>query len=368
MAALRVQPRPGNLPADTTSFVGRHQEIAAAKGLVSQARVVTLTGPGGVGKTRLALRVAHAVRRDFRDGVWLVELAELGDPSLLAATVAERLELRDQSFRAPIDIVTEYLAEREVLLVLDNCEHLVDDCARFTSAVVRACPRVRVLATGRQSLGVYGETVLPVPPLPTPDPDRPPPADALARYDSVRLFVERALIDWSHDLCSGPERLVRARASVFAGSFDLAAVEHVAGGDGVPPHGVPELVHSLVDKSILQREDHDGAARYRMLETLREYGEEQLTAAGDEGAVRRRHRDWYRDLITRAWPCWTIASPGRTSWASGTTAPGRCGPSPTSRPTTTWSGPSPPPGRRWASTRCSVTGRARPSCSKHSPG
>ncbi|MEU6879098.1 LuxR C-terminal-related transcriptional regulator [Streptomyces sp. NPDC046712] len=352
---------------------------------MSEARVVTLTGPGGVGKTHLALRVAHGLRRSFRDGVWIVELAELTDASLLAATVAERLGLRDQSFRDPVDTVTEHLANREILLVIDNCEHLVDDVAMFTSTLIRACPRVRVLATSRQSLGVYGEAVLPVPPLPAPDPDRSLDPEALARYDSIRLFIERAravqpsfditadnqavlarlcrdldgiplaielsaarlralsldqietrlterfrlltlgprtapgrqrtlraLIDWSHDLCSGPEQRVWARASVFAGSFDLAAVEHVAGGDGVPAERIPELVHSLVDKSVLQREDHAGTVRYRMLATMREYGRERLAASGEEAAVRLRHRDWYRDLIERLEAEWV--GPDQAMW------------------------------------------------------
>lgn len=385
MATLTAGAPPGNLPADVTSFVGRRSEVSQAKRLMTQSRVVTLTGPGGVGKTRLALRVAQGLGRDFRDGVWLIELAALSDPRLLTHTVAEKLGLRDQSARPTIETITEHLDSRTALLVLDNCEHLVDDCARFTDTLIRSCPRVRVLATSRQSLGVYGETVLVVPPLPTPDPDRSHPPEEFASYDSVRLFVERAravhtafdvtadnqaalarlcrdldglplaieltttwlrtlslhqieerlteryqllttgprdaptrqrtlrgLIDWSHELCSPAERRVWARASVFAGSFDLAALEHVAAGDDVPLDEIPELVHALVDKSIVLCDNEERTARYRMLETLRQYGQEQLVATGEDLAVRRRHRDWYEDLLERFDAAWI--GPDQEAW------------------------------------------------------
>ncbi|MFC8761703.1 ATP-binding protein [Streptomyces sp. NPDC057193] len=352
---------------------------------MAQSRVVTLTGPGGVGKTRLALRVAQGLRRDFRDGVWFVELAALSDPLLLTHTVAEELGLRDQSARPTIETITEHLASHSALLVLDNCEHLVDDCARFTDTLIRSCPRVRVLATSRQSLGVYGETVLVVPPLPAPDPDGSHSPEELASYDSVRLFVERSravqpafdvtadnrvalarlcreldglplaieltttwlrtlslhqieerlaeryrllttgprgapprqrtlrgLIDWSHELCSPAEQRVWARASVFAGSFDLAALEHVVVGDDVPVADIAELVHSLVDKSIVLCDTEERTARYRMLETLRQYGQEQLVAAGEDLTVRRRHRDWYQNLAESFDAAWI--GPDQRDW------------------------------------------------------
>ncbi|MFI8912758.1 ATP-binding protein [Streptomyces sp. NPDC053513] len=353
-----------------TSFVGRRREVAEAKRLLSHVRVLTLTGPGGVGKTRLALRVAEAARHSFPDGVWLVELADLADPSLLAETVAEHLGLHEHGARPSLDVIIDRLEPCEALLVIDNCEHLIDHCALFVAAVVRACPQVRVLATSRQSLGIQGETVLPVAPLHVPDPEGRIPLDALAQHDAVRLFVERAravepafevsegnrdvlarlchaldgiplaielavawlraltpaeieerlseryrllttgprnvpsrqrtlraLVDWSHQLCSRPEQLVWARTSVFAGGFDLAAAEHVAAGDGVPPEDIPQLLRSLVDKSVLIRDE--GGGRYRMLETLREYGHERLAQAGESLATRRRHRDWYATVIER---------------------------------------------------------------------
>ncbi|GAA2747291.1 ATP-binding protein [Kitasatospora cinereorecta] len=364
--------RVGNLPTDVTSFVGRRREITEARRLLASSRLLTLTGPGGVGKTRLALRVAEAARRSFPDGVWLIELADLSDPSLLAHTTAEALGLHVETSGDPVDLVIDHLAARTSLLVLDNCEHLVEPCALFVADLLRSCPRLTVLATGRQSLGVYGESIQLVPPLPVPDPDGELSTEALARYDSVVLFAERAravlpgfdpgaadpqvlarlcreldgiplaielaavwlralslgqleervaeryrllttgprsaptrqrtlraLIDWSHDLCSRPEQLLWARASVFSGGFDLEAVEAVGGGEGVAAEEIPDLVRSLVDKSILIREEQGGAVRYRMLETVREYGQERLAAAGEDPAVRRRHRDWYADLIAR---------------------------------------------------------------------
>ncbi|MEU8586061.1 LuxR C-terminal-related transcriptional regulator [Streptomyces sp. NPDC048664] len=180
------------LPVDVTSFVGRRQQLTDTKRLLATSRIVTLTGPGGVGKTRLAAHVAAGVRRDFRDGVRFVELAELHDASLLTHTVAQQLGLHDQPSRTTIDVIIEHLGSRELLLTLDNCEHLVGDCAVFVDALVRACPRVRILATSRQSLGVYGETTLVVPPLPVPAPDDALSPDALTQHDAVRLFVDRA--------------------------------------------------------------------------------------------------------------------------------------------------------------------------------
>ncbi|WP_418960160.1 ATP-binding protein [Streptomyces tritici] len=386
MAAASGPGTAGDLPADVTSFVGRRREITEALRLLASARLLTLTGPGGVGKTRLALRVAERARRNFRDGVRLVELADLSDPSLLAHTTAERLHLRAEPSLDPVELVVDHLGPREVLLILDNCEHLVERCADFVALLLRSCPRLTVLATSRQSLGVYGESTLLVPPLPVPGPGRPLSAGELGQYDAVTLFVERAravlpgfevtdgaapdvvarlcrdldgiplaielaavwlrtlslgsleerlseryrllttgprsaptrqrtlraLIDWSHDLCSRPEQLLWARAAVFSGGFDLAAVEHVGAGDGVGPEAVPDLVHSLVDKSVLIREEHRGEVRYRMLETLREYGLERLAESGEEEAVRRRHRDWYADLIGRFDAEWI--GPGQEHW------------------------------------------------------
>ncbi|OAH12723.1 putative HTH-type transcriptional regulatorc [Streptomyces jeddahensis] len=184
--------QPGRLPAEVTSFVGRRHEAADVKRMLGTSRLVTLTGVGGVGKTRLALRVADDVRRAFPDGVWLVELAALGSPDLLVQSVAEALEIRDHSSRQAIDVLTEHLRDKQALLVLDNCEHMVDDCALLTDRLLREAPGLRVLATSRQPLGIACEQTLPVPTLALPDSaGRRLSAAALAQCDAVRLFVDR---------------------------------------------------------------------------------------------------------------------------------------------------------------------------------
>ena len=192
MAVSAVERRLGNLPADVTSFVGRRHEVADVKSRLSASRLVTLTGVGGVGKTRLALRVAWEVRRSFGDGVWLVELAGLRDPRLVGQTVAASLGLHDHSTGPSAAWLSDVLAERQLLIVLDNCEHLLEACATLVNALLRAAPGVRIVATSRQALGIDGEYLFAVPPLSVPDPDRRASLEGLERYEAVRLFVERA--------------------------------------------------------------------------------------------------------------------------------------------------------------------------------
>ncbi|MDI9947563.1 protein kinase [Rhodococcus sp. IEGM 1305] len=181
--------RTGGLPLELTSFVDRRTELAEATNLLSTSRLVTLTGIGGVGKTRLALRAAAKAQRNFSDGVTLVELAELLDDSLLSGVVAAALGLRDQSARPSHEVLVEFLAPREVLLVLDNCEQVVAAAAKLAEILLRVCPRLRILATSREPLGIGGETALLIPPLPVPDPDHLP--KGLPRNDAVTLFAER---------------------------------------------------------------------------------------------------------------------------------------------------------------------------------
>jgi predicted ATPase/DNA-binding CsgD family transcriptional regulator len=192
MAASVIDRRVGNLPVDVTSFVGRRRELADVKRLLSVARLVTLTGMGGVGKTRLALRAAADSHRGFADGVWLVELAGLKDPALVGQTVAAALGIQDESAGWSARKLSDLLADRTLLLVLDNCEHLLDACAVLADALLRACPGLRMLATSRQPLGIVGEHNVSVPPLSVPAPDRMPSLEGLAQYEAVSLFVERA--------------------------------------------------------------------------------------------------------------------------------------------------------------------------------
>jgi class 3 adenylate cyclase len=180
-----------NLPAQLTSFVGREKEIAEIKQLLASHRLVTLTGPGGTGKTRLALHVAAEVLETFPDGVWLVELAPLADAALVPRAVATVLGLREDAGRPILATLTDFLSARNLLLILDNCEHVVEACAQLADALLRACPKVVILASSREALGIAGEAPFRVPSLRTPDPRRLPSIKTLTQYDAVRLFVER---------------------------------------------------------------------------------------------------------------------------------------------------------------------------------
>ncbi|WP_225993119.1 ATP-binding protein [Actinomadura rudentiformis] len=349
--------------------MGRRHEVAEVRRMLSTSRTVTLMGVGGVGKTRLAIRVATIMERSFADGVWLVQLADLEKPELLVPTVLESMEIRDHSNRPPMDVLIEHLAGRQALLVLDNCEHLLHECAVLAETLLRATPDLRILATSRHVLGIAGEQTFPVPTLPVPDSG----SHGAAASDAVQLFTERAqavlpefeltednreavelicrrldglplgielaavrlrvlsvwqlldrlddrfrllttgsravlprhqtlraLIDWSHALCTEQERLLWARASVFSGGLDLEAAEAVCAGDGIAREDVVDLVIGLVEKSILTREEHPATVRYRLLETIRQYGRERLADSGQSEELVRRHRDYYRRLAAEA--------------------------------------------------------------------
>ena len=186
------QPPPNNLPLELSSFVGREKELAEVKRLLENNRLLTLTGSGGCGKTRLALAVADNLAERFWDGVWLVELAPLADPSLVPQAVASTLGVREQPGRSLTETLSDYLASNKVLLILDNCEHLVEACAEVAEALLRSCPELRVLATSREALGIIGEVAWPVPSLSLPDLRRLSDIESLPKYESARLFVERA--------------------------------------------------------------------------------------------------------------------------------------------------------------------------------
>ncbi|HEX9527015.1 MAG TPA: LuxR C-terminal-related transcriptional regulator [Streptosporangiaceae bacterium] len=365
MTALALERRKGNLPAEVTRFIGRQRELSQIKAALERYRLVTLRGVGGVGKTRLALHVAADLRRSFDDGVWLVELSALRNAELLARTVAACLGLPDQASGDPLDLLADHLADRHLLLILDTCEHLVDACAKLAEALLRAAPRLQILATSREPLDVMGEQALLISPLEVPDPDAPS-----AGSDSVTLFVDRAeammpgftltaanqqavvevcrgldgiplalelaavrlrtmsveqiaarlddrfrllgtartrldrhqtliaAVGWSHELCTAGEQRLWARLSVFPGDFDLEAAEYVCAGDPLPADTLFDTLGRLVEKSIVLWEQ-DGH-RYRMLDTIREYGAEQLAALGEQDELRRRHRDHYLGLAEQA--------------------------------------------------------------------
>jgi predicted ATPase len=194
--ATDIVARSRGLQRELTTFVGRRRELREVKEALSAGPLLTLVGPAGVGKTRLALRTSSSVRRAFADGVWVAELADLRDPALLAETVASALGLRDVSTRWLVSSLADFMESKHLLLVLDNCEHLLDACAVLADSLLRACPDLKILSTSREPLGVGGETVLDVSPLPLPDDDRVSSPEALVQYDAIRLFVERARAAW----------------------------------------------------------------------------------------------------------------------------------------------------------------------------
>ncbi|WP_269854912.1 ATP-binding protein [Streptomyces sp. RPT161] len=355
---------PGGLPAEVDRLVGRDAELSALRGRLERSRLVTVTGTGGVGKTRLALAAASGSQDRFCGGVRLVELSMVRDAPMVDRAVLEALAVTDHSARPPRSVLAEYLADRELLLVLDGCEYLVAECAALAAELLRRAPGLRILATGRRPLGVPGESVLPLGPLELADqPDGESSAVRLfaeravavvpsfavteanraavgalcRRLDGLPLALElaavrlrtmsveriaeritdrfqllaggdraalprrqtlRAVIGWSHELCTPTQRLLWARLSVFAGEFDLDAVEYVCTGSGLPAEEVRDTVAALVAQSVVIRDEAAEGARYRMLEPVREYGAGWLEALGDTERLRRRHRDWYLGLAT----------------------------------------------------------------------
>lgn len=341
----------GNLPLELDAFVGRSAELAALTALLGSSRLVTVTGAGGIGKSRLAARAAG------REGVWRVELAPVRDAEFVDFAVVEALGLTDHTTRPPREILLAHLAERgagrQLLLVLDGFEHLVDACAELVTDLLRRAPGLRVLAVGRRPLCVTGERVFPLEPLSqeeavalfvdraarqgvsvAADPDT---TELCRRLDGIPLAVElaagrlralspgqllerlddrfrlltgggrdalprhrtlRTAIGWSHELCTLPERLLWSRLSVFAGPFDLAAVEYVCSGNGLAEQDVLDVLTELLTQSVVTREESATGVRYRMLDTVRAYGAEWLEATGDADRLRRRHRDWYLGLAT----------------------------------------------------------------------
>jgi predicted ATPase/DNA-binding SARP family transcriptional activator/class 3 adenylate cyclase len=457
-----------NLPAPLTSFIGREQAMAEVKQLLGHAvacqpsavsptkaaldltdsrqpiaaspvpdgpRLLTLTGSGGCGKTRLALQVAADLLEAYADGVWLVELAALSDPALVPQTVASALGVREESGRPLTAILTDYLRPKQVLVILDNCEHLLTACAQLADALLRGCPQLRILASSREGLGIGGEQTYRVPSLSLPpaegvggwglgvgaglalpNPQAPAP-NPLMQFEAIRLFADRArlsqatfavtqanapavaqvcqrldgiplaielaaarvralpveqiderlddmfrlltggsraalprqqtlraLIDWSYDLLSPPERVLLQRLSVFARGCTLAAAEAVCSdfGFSILDFGLPaksktledrrplsdpiqnpnaqrapeiqneevlDLLMSLVDKSLVQYEQRGEQARYWLLETVRQYGRARLLEVGEAEVVRGRHADYFLQLAEQAEP--ELRGPGQ---------------------------------------------------------
>ena len=346
---------PNNLPTQLTSFIGREKEIADVKSSLELARLVTLTGSGGTGKTRLSQEVGAQLLTNFRHGVWLVELAPLGDESQVIPALAQVFGLQELPFHPLAELVEDYLRDKKLLLILDNCEHLVIACARLTDHLLHQCAGLKILASSREALGIAGEVAYHTPSLEDSestqlfverahasnsnfklsDANRSAVAQICHRLDGIPLAIElaaartnllsaeqiasrlddmfrllvggsrtalprqqtlRALIDWSYDLLDQPERRALAYLSVFAGGWRLEAAEAVLGPDGL------DLLSNLVDKSLIVTEEsgYEGETRYRLLETIRQYAREKLLESGESSTVRELHLEYFLHLAAEA--------------------------------------------------------------------
>jgi predicted ATPase/DNA-binding CsgD family transcriptional regulator len=354
-----------HLPEEPNRFVGRERELGDLRHVLDVARALTLCGAGGIGKTRLAQQVLATVAGDFPDGVWLVELDDLRESRLVVSRVASAVGVLGEPGRPLIDTLADALAQRRMLLALDNCEHLIEACARLCQRLLASSPALRIVATSQEPLRMPGEVVRQVPPLSVPPEDEPPQPAGLFRYDAVRLFVERALavrpdfvlsernalavtticraldgvplaielaaarvgvlgpeqiaerlgdrfavlgsgdrtapprqrtlratLDWSHGLLSAREQALLRRLSVFAG-WSLEMAEQICADSALPQDEILDLTLALVDKSLVVVEPEVlGQARYRMLESIRAYANEQLDDAGESVALQHRARDY----------------------------------------------------------------------------
>ena len=366
---------PGNLPAQPTSFVGREAEVGELVGLVRSHRLVTLTGVGGVGKTRLAVQVAAEMVPDFVDGVWLVELAEVSDPAAVPDAVASALALTPQPAMSPTDSVVQSLADRRALLVLDNCEHVLSAAADLIGAVVASSPLVTVLVTSREGTRFPGEHVWSVPSLDfragteseavvlfveraravesgfglADDVDAAAVVEICERLDGIALAIElaaarmasmtprevrdrlddrfrllaggrwglerhqtlRHAVQWSYELLDDDERVVLNRCAVFAGGFDLPSAIEVAGLGDVDEYEMLDLLDSLVRKSLVTVNREHGRTRYTMLETIRQFADEQRAVAGEGASIRDRHARHFANGVIFNFERW--ASPDQRS-------------------------------------------------------
>lgn len=356
--------RPNNIPVQLTSFIGREIEIPEIKVLLGRSRLITLLGPGGTGKTRLSIQVGADLIDDFPDGVFLVELAPVADPSWIPEAVMNSLKIKEEKGKSIQETLTSFLSDKEMLIIIDNCEHLINECANFCQLLLANCPKLKIIATSREALNCNGEQIYRVPALPVPDPSMMDTAEQLSQYASVRLFIERSLsvnpnfrvnndnapalaeicsrldgiplaielaaartksmsvekiherlddsfrlltgglrtalprqqtlknlIDWSYNLLSDAEKLLFARLSVFSGSWSQEAAEDICSDENVSDVDIFEQMCQLAEKSVIIYDDNSG--RYKMLETIRQYGAEKLETSGIAENLNKKYYDFY---------------------------------------------------------------------------
>jgi len=346
---------PNNLPAQLTSFVGREKELEEIKSLLGSARLVTLTGSGGTGKTRLSIEVGAQLLSKFTNGAWLIELAPLSDPAQIIPALAEAFGLQESPFNSLTNLVTDYLRDKKLLLILDNCEHLIQACARLTDDLLHQCAGLKILASSREALGIAGEVAYRTPSLADSestslfveracavnsnfvltDSNASSVAQICRRLDGIPLAIElaaartkllsvdqiaarfddlfrllvggsrtalprqqtlRALIDWSYDLLSEEEKQLLRNVSVFIGGWTLDALEAVADDPNTIEH-----LEGLVNKSLVATEERNDEMRYFVLETIRQYAREKLFEAKQSSAARDRHFVYFNDLSEMIW-------------------------------------------------------------------
>ena len=361
---------PNNLPIQLTSFIGREREMSEIKQLLKSNRLVTLLGTGGTGKSRLSLQVGADLLEQFPDGIWFVELAPLTDSSLVPQVVASVIGVREEAGRTISHVLAESLRQRTVLIILDNCEHMLDATARLAQSLLQSCPHLTVLASSREAFTVPGEMVFRVPSLSQPEAASRHTAASLSQFEAVRLFIDRAasvnaefavtnsnapalaqlcarldgiplaielaaararslsveeitgtldhcfriltggsrtalprqqtlraLVDWSYDLLSDPEKTLLRRVSVFYDGWTLEAAEQVCAGGGVEDWEALDLLTSLRDKSLAVTEQENGRTRYRLLETIRQYARDRLLESGEAESVQSSHYEYFNRFV-----------------------------------------------------------------------
>ena len=383
---LEAARRTDNLPRRLSSFIGREKELQATTSLLDQHPLVMLTGVGGIGKTDLSLQVGEQMLDRFTDGVWLVELAPLADPDRVPQAVLSALGMRPDPTRPTTEVLVDVLANKQCLLILDNCEHVIYAAAELVEALLQRCPNIKILASSREALGASGEMIYQLPSMIMPLPSQSIAFEEWELFDALRLFAERgtavlprfqvtpsnfrsvvqicqrldgiplaielaaarlkiltsgqilerlddrfrlltggrrtalprqrtllALIDWSWDLLTDKEKRLLQRLSVFAGGMSLEAVEAVCAGSDLESYEVLDMLAELVNKSLVVSQPAQGEeARYHLLETIRQYAQEQLAACGESESYRECHLSYFLHLCEQAKP--ELTAPNQMAW------------------------------------------------------